>query len=174
MVGSITNIAGIRGLTSSRVAGVGLRRSKALLSSAWNTLSPQGKAPKEALSSLKSGISSAATNLSRKYEEMRESVVQSPAQEPPDEDRVSQTSTDSRRHSEAVQVDGLPQDTWSTLTEALWNHLWGDSARQPSTSQTGLRAADITEQFETLYATAARDSEEEDRNIAVLVTITSC
>ena len=87
---------------------------------------------------------------------------------------MSQTSTESRRQSEVVTVDGLPQDTWSTLTEALWQHLWGDSARQPTTSQTGIRAADITEQFETLYATAAREAEEGGRHVAIRVVITSC
>ena len=67
-------------------------------------------------------------------------------------------------------------DTWSTLTEALWNHLWGDNARSnPSTNQTQ-RAADITEQFETLYARAAAESEEvaATRSIAMSVTMTTC
>ena len=196
LAGSTYSMAGIKSLSSSKAARLGLqRRGKDLLSSAWTSLSPAGtKAPKEALSSLKSWSFSAATNLSKKYEEMRESVVQSPAQvtnqiisiefhpddknftkqEPLEEDRVSQTSTESRRQSEVVTVDGLPQDTWSTLTEALWQHLWGDSARQPTTSQTGIRAADITEQFETLYATAAREAEEGGRHVAIRVAITSC
>lgn len=186
-------MAGIKSLSSSKAARLGLqRRGKDLLSSAWTSLSPAGsKAPKEALSSLKTWSFSAATNLSKKYEEMRDSVVQSPAaqvtikdfnphdkslfeKEPLEEDRISQTSTESRRQSEVVTVDGLPQDTWSTLTEALWQHLWGDSARQPTTSQTGIRAADITEQFETLYATAAREAEEGGKHVAIRVVITSC
>ena len=190
LAGSTYSMAGIKSLSTSKAARLGLqRKGKDLLSSAWTSLSPAGtKAPKEALSSLKSWSFSAATNLSKKYEEMRESVVQSPAQvtyqsstlsnqimqEPLEEDRVSQTSTESRRQSEVVTVDGIPQDTWSTLTEALWQHLWGDSARQPTTSQTGIRAADITEQFETLYATAAREAEEGGRHVAIRVVITSC
>ena len=193
LAGSTYSMAGIKSLSSSKAARFGLqRRGKDLLSSAWTSLSPAGsKAPKEALSSLKTWSFSAATNLSKKYEEMRDSVVQSPAaqvtiknlnphdksffeKEPLEEDRISQTSTESRRQSEVVTVDGLPQDTWSTLTEALWQHLWGDSARQPTTSQTGIRAADITEQFETLYATAAREAEEGGKHVAIRVVITSC
>ena len=74
LVGSLSSMAGIRGLSTSKVAGLGLQlRGKKLLSTAWTSLSPQAKAPKDALSSLKSWSS-------RKYEEMRESVVQSPAQ----------------------------------------------------------------------------------------------
>merc|ERR1719188_2369637 len=130
------------------------------------------------LSSLKSGLSSAATNLSKRYEEMTSTPEPVAASEVSGdmEDRVSLASTDSRRQSEAVQVDGIPQDTWSTLTEALWNHLWGDNARSnPSTNQTQ-RAADITEQFETLYARAAAESEEvaATRSIAMSVTMTTC
>ena len=193
LAGSTYSMAGFKSLSSSKAARLGLqRRGKDLLSSAWTSLSPAGsKAPKEALSSLKTWSFSAATNLSKKYEEMRDSVVQSPAaqvtiknlnphekilfeKEPLEEDRISQTSTESRRQSEVVTVDGLPQDTWSTLTEALWQHLWGDSARQPTTSQTGIRAADITEQFETLYATAAREAEEGGKHVAIRVVITSC
>jgi hypothetical protein len=44
----------------------------------------------------------------------------------------------------------LPQDTWSTLAEALGSYLWGENQKVP-VPQTQ-RAADITEQFETLYA----------------------
>ena len=82
LAGSTYSIAGIKSLSTSKAARMGLqRRGKDLLSSAWTSLSPAGtKAPKEALSSLKSWSFSAATNLSKKYEEMRESVVQSPAQ----------------------------------------------------------------------------------------------
>ena len=82
LAGSTYSMAGIKSLSSSKAARLGLqRRGKDLLSSAWTSLSPAGtKAPKEALSSLKSWSFSAATNLSKKYEEMRESVVQSPAQ----------------------------------------------------------------------------------------------
>ena len=81
LAGSTYSMAGIKSLSSSKAARLGLSRGKGLLSSAWTSLSPAGtKAPKEALSSLKSWSFSAATNLSKKYEEMRESVVQSPAQ----------------------------------------------------------------------------------------------
>ena len=63
-------------------------------------------------------------------------------------------------------------DTWSTLTEALWNHLWGDNARSaPSSGQTQ-RAADITEQFETLYSRAG--AEENNWGVAMSVTMTTC
>jgi hypothetical protein len=44
----------------------------------------------------------------------------------------------------------LPQDAWSTLAEALGSYLWGENQKVP-VPQTQ-RAADITEQFETLYA----------------------
>ena len=114
----------------------------------------------------------------------------------PDEDRVSQSSNDSRRQSEAVQIDGIPQgkdhkhsflltflfvskiyfcsDTWSTLTEVLGNYLWGDNARaQPSSNQTQ-RAADITEQFETLYSRAAAEAEEDVRPVAMSVIMSTC
>ena len=65
-------------------------------------------------------------------------------------------------------------DTWSTLTEALWNHLWGDNARAaPSSGQTQ-RAADITEQFETLYSRASAEAEENTRTAAMSVTMTTC
>ena len=108
-----------------------------------------------------------------------------------EDDRVSQGSTESRRPSETVTVDGLPQgeiinklransvsdsttttDTWSTLTEALWNHLWGDNARSQPSSNVTQRAADITEQFETLYARA--NAETEERPVALKVEMTTC
>ena len=127
---------------------------------------------KEALHSLRSGLSSAATNLSKKYEEMTATSHQATGQTEPEEDRVSQSSTDSRRQSETVTVDGVPQDTWSTLTEALWNHLWGDNARSQPSSNVTQRAADITEQFETLYARANLETEE--RPVAVGVEMTTC
>ena len=43
MLGSISSLAGsgMKSLTSSKAAGMGLRRGKALLSSAWTSLSPQ-------------------------------------------------------------------------------------------------------------------------------------
>ena len=62
---------------------------------------------KEALHSLRSGLSSAATNLSKKYEEM--TATQSAGLTEAEDDRVSQGSTESRRQSETVTVDGLPQ-----------------------------------------------------------------
>ena len=144
---------------------------------------------KEALHSLRSGLSSAATNLSKKYEEMTATTQAAPLTEAED-DRVSQGSTESRRQSETVTVDGLPQgknlqlrdsslshsfppaDTWSTLTEALWNHLWGDNARSQPSSNVTQRAADITEQFETLYARA--NTETEERPVALKVEMTTC
>ena len=121
---------------------------------------------------MRSGLSSAATNLSKKYEEMTATSHQATGQTEPEEDRVSQSSTDSRRQSETVTVDGVPQDTWSTLTEALWNHLWGDNARSQPSSNVTQRAADITEQFETLYARANLETEE--RPVAVGVEMTTC
>ena len=42
------------------------------------------------------------------------------------------------------------QDAWPSLAEALGSYLWGDNQKVP-VPQTQ-RAADITEQFETLYA----------------------
>ena len=43
MFGSIPSLAGsgMKSLTTSKAAGLGLRRGKALLNSAWTTLSPQ-------------------------------------------------------------------------------------------------------------------------------------
>ena len=135
---------------------------------------------------MRSGLSSAATNLTKKYEEM--TATQSAALTEAEDDRVSQGSTESRRQSETVTVDGLPQgktrngpvtladsppaDTWSTLTEALWNHLWGDNARSQPSSNVTQRAADITEQFETLYARA--NAETEERPVALKVEMTTC
>ena len=77
----------------------------------------------------------------------------------PDEDRVSQSSNDSRRQSEAVQIDGIPQgkdhkhsflltflfvskiyfcsDTWSTLTEVLGNYTF--RAKTPGLSQAAIK-----------------------------------
>jgi pentatricopeptide repeat protein len=177
LVGSISSItsSGMKSITGSKAANIGIKRGKALLSTAWTSLSPQtSKNTKEALYKLGSWSSSAANNLSKKYEEMRESVTQSPAQlEQTEEDRVSQSSTDSRRQSETVQPE-IPQDTWSTLTDALWNHLWGDNAKShPTTNQTQ-RAADITEQFETLYARAKAESEESQKPVAMTIMMTSC
>lgn len=65
-------------------------------------------------------------------------------------------------------------DTWSTLTEALWNHLWGDNAKTAPVTGQGQRAADITEQFETLYARAQTESEQAGKPVAMTITITSC
>jgi hypothetical protein len=52
--------------------------------------------------------------------------------------------------SQIVIFDLFCKDTWSTLAEALGSYLWGDQQKVP-VPQTQ-RAADITEQFETLYA----------------------
>ena len=110
MFGSISSLAGsgMKTLTGSRAAQRGLFRGKALLSSAWASMSPQTT---KNLSSLKSGLSSAATNLSKRYEEMTATPEPGATSEVSGdmEDRVSQSSTDSRRQSEAVQVDGIPQ-----------------------------------------------------------------
>ena len=57
---------------------------------------------------MRSGLSSAATNLSKKYEEMTANTQAAPLTEAED-DRVSQGSTESRRQSETVTVDGLQQ-----------------------------------------------------------------
>jgi len=172
--GSISSLAGsgMKSLTSSKAANLGFRRGKALLSSALSGFSPQTS---KNLSTLRSGLSSAATNLSKRYEEMTLSSSPAPSSDQvPDEDRVSQSSNDSRRQSEAVQIDGIPQDTWSTLTEVLGNYLWGDNARaQPSSNQTQ-RAADITEQFETLYSRAAAEAEEDVRPVAMSVIMSTC
>ena len=56
---------------------------------------------------MRSGLSSAATNLSKKYEEM--TATQSAGLAEAEDDRVSQGSTESRRQSETVTVDGLQQ-----------------------------------------------------------------
>lgn len=52
--------------------------------------------------------------------------------------------------------------------------MWGDNARAaPSSGQTQ-RAADITEQFETLYSRASAEAEENTRSAAMSVTMTTC
>ena len=54
------------------------------------------------------------------------------------------------------------------------NHLWGDNAKSnPTTNQTQ-RAADITEQFETLYARAKAENEESQKPVAMTIMMTSC
>ena len=83
LVGSISSItsSGMKSIAGSKAANIGIKRGKALLSTAWTSLSPQtSKNTKEALYKIGSWSSSAANNLSKKYEEMRESVTQSPAQ----------------------------------------------------------------------------------------------
>ena len=88
-----------------------------------SSLSPAStKNTKEALSRLSSTMSSAATNLSKRYEEMTAASPAPASLETANdtEDRVSQCSNESRRQSEVVQVDGTQQDTWSTLTDAFW------------------------------------------------------
>ena len=86
----------------------------------WSNLSPQTSkiGTRQALTSLRSGLTSAATNLSKRYEEMTAASGQSPAPTEPelDQDRVSQCSNDSRRQSETVQVDGIPQGEGLTRT----------------------------------------------------------
>ena len=120
MFGSISSLAassGVKSWTSSKAAHLGIRRGKDLLSSAWSNLSPQTSkiGTRQALTSLRSGLTSAATNLSKRYEEMT-AAGQSPAPAEPelDQDRVSQCSNDSRRQSETVQVDGIPQGEINT------------------------------------------------------------
>ena len=83
LVGSISSItsSGIKTIAGSKAANIGIKRGKALLSTAWTSLSPRtSKNTKEALDKLGNWSSSAANNLSKKYEEMRESLTQSPAQ----------------------------------------------------------------------------------------------
>ena len=107
MFGSISSLAGsgVKSLANSKAAHLGLRRGKALLSSAWTSLSPAStKNTKEALSSLRSNLSTAATNLSKRYEEMTASPAANLETSNDAEDRVSQSSNESRRQSEAVQV----------------------------------------------------------------------
>ena len=83
------------------------------------------------------------------------------------------TSTEYEKIQLQTKTFSFP-DTWSTLTEALWNHLWGENARAaPSSGQTQ-RAADITEQFETLYSRAGAEAEENTRSTAMSVTMTTC
>ena len=66
MFGSISSLAGsvtgsgIKSWTSSKAANIGFRRGKALLSSTLANFSPQTS---KNLSNLRSGLSSAATNL---------------------------------------------------------------------------------------------------------------
>ena len=64
----------------------------------------------------------------------------------------------------------LFQDTWGTMADALSNYLWGDNQKlaQPQTQ----RAADITEQFETLYS--RENSSQEDTITSMAVYITTC
>ena len=113
MFGSISSLAASSGMKDRLL---GIRRGKDLLTSAWSNLSPQTSkmGTRQALTSLRSGLTSAATNLSKRYEEMTTAAAgQSPAppelSETTDQDRVSQCSNDSRRQSETVQVDGIPQ-----------------------------------------------------------------
>merc|ERR1719402_552249 len=92
LVGSISSLSGsaMKSLKASNAANVGMKRGKALLNTAWSSLSPNTantKQTKEALNSslasLKGWSNTAAINLSRRYETMRDSVQQSPAPTPP-------------------------------------------------------------------------------------------
>ena len=79
IVGSISSMAGsgVKSLLGSKAANRGLKGGRALLSSAWTSFSPQTpKNTKEALHSIRSGLSSAATNLSKKYGDL--TLAQSP------------------------------------------------------------------------------------------------
>ena len=113
-LGSFSSLAGsgLKSLAGSKAANLGMRKGKALLS-AWSSLSPQNNAStKEALNTIKTWSNSAATNLSKKYEEM---VQQSPASsrtdEASEEDQTSQTSqlSDQTRRPSESQADGLAQ-----------------------------------------------------------------
>ena len=140
-----------------------------------NYLSPNpstSKKTQEALSqgitSIRSAYNSAATVVSKRVGEFRESVQQpgeSPVMSPAssyqylaltstsdrrEEDSTSLTSGgESRRPSAAINV--YDQDTWSNFTGALWEQLWATNATKTNTSQR-LRAADITERYEILYS----------------------
>ena len=72
--GSISILAGsgMKSLTSSKAANLGFRRGKALLSSALSGFSPQTS---KNLSTLRSGLSSAATNLSKVRNLIKRAVV---------------------------------------------------------------------------------------------------
>jgi len=180
-LGSISSIAGsrIKSFTGSKAAKLGFSRGKALFS-ALNTMSPQTNvSAKDTLNTIKSWSNSAATNLSKRYEEI---VQGSPAGSggmageanstvSGEEDKVSQSSTDSsRRLSELPNLE-IPQDTWHNLAEDLKNYLWGEPQKLPP-PQTQ-RAADITEQFELLYS-SRETKEQEELVISMTVHMTSC
>ena len=115
-LGSISSLAGsrIKSLTGSKAAKMGFSRGKALFSG-LATMSPQTNvSTKDAYNTIKSWSNSAATNLSKRYEEMvqgspggvGETADSGVSQE---EDKVSESSTDSsRRLSELPNLE-IPQ-----------------------------------------------------------------
>jgi hypothetical protein len=128
----------------------------------------------KAMSSMKSAYSSAATVVSKRVDEIRESMpvpttpgmtpatsqqyLSTPSDGRKEEDANSTTSTDSRRPSIAnYDYVNDQSETWSSLTGQIWDQLWGVGggnelgASALAKSQAIPRASDVCEQFESLY-----------------------
>ena len=143
----------------------------------WSTLSPSSKKAQEALTTIKSAYSTAATSLSKRVEEFREYQTPQKSMSPAvssqylnsgrDEDALSQDSNGSRRVSD---VTGLPPidnntETWSYFSGQIWEQIWsgyysyaGDGVSKtdapPTNSSTGGKT--ITELFEDVYSKMPR------------------
>lgn len=142
-----------------------------------NYLSPNAatsKKTQDALYSIKSAYANAATVVSKRVEEIRESglVATTPGLSPapssqylstPDggrkeEDAVSNSSGDVSRRPSAVDGGFYVNDqseTWSAFTGALWDQFWGtDGSAYKGNAQNRPppRVADISEQYERLYS----------------------
>ncbi len=169
---SLTKSAGV----SSRLSS--LKKVSSYLSPNPTTSKKTAEALSQGLASMKTAYSSAATLVGKRVEEIRESVqpgtppVVSPAGSyqylstpdghhgrRPDDDSLSNCSGagESRRPSAIDQAAHLwgaegTVDSWSSLTGALWDQFWGTERPGSNKPVPMLKATDITEQFESLYA----------------------
>ena len=158
----------------------------------WTTMSPSTKKAQDALSTIKSAYSTAATTLSKRVEEFREYQTPQKSMSPAvssqylssgrDEDAISQDSTGSRRVSD---VSGLPPidnntETWSYLTGQLWEQFWsgytaytdgGVSKIDAPTTHSSTGGKTITELFEDVYSKMPRRP---PGPVAMELQMTSC
>eukprot|EP00095_Tigriopus_kingsejongensis_P005877 snap_masked-scaffold38_size502422-processed-gene-3.3 protein:Tk05877 transcript:snap_masked-scaffold38_size502422-processed-gene-3.3-mRNA-1 annotation:"c-myc promoter-binding protein" len=158
-----------------------LKKSGSYLSSYLSPGTVTQKKAQEALNqgltSVKSVYSNASNVLSKRVEDLRDSVntnpgmpVGGPGMSPAssyqylgladrhrDEDAGSTCSTDSRRPSNVdapLMYMNDQSETWSSLTGQLWDQFWGTepTARsQPVSNRPPPKASDIIEQFENIY-----------------------
>ncbi|TRY69064.1 hypothetical protein TCAL_04429 [Tigriopus californicus] len=168
---SFRNLTKSGGLMTNRLNS--LKKGGSYFSSYLSPGTATQKKAQDALNQSFVSVKSVYNNVSKRVEEIRESVTNTPGspagtaglspassyqylatpERKRDEDAGSTCSTDSRRPS-TVDQNQIPMndqsETWSSLTGQLWEQFWGTD-HHSGAPRPKLKASDITEPFENLY-----------------------